>query len=211
MVIEIFFTDAYAIEEFSYRYILRHDYSLSVHECPMDRVDLDSLKVIKENQKGFDFTDGHNDYKFNRAKSTMFKRFPLDKPIYEFGVTYIDDPEDAILKILDLANESSAEDEEETITLPLYSSRNGGYVPERSGLNRWNAKGRPRDFNKICIPYNKSLRDITKDFFPSRDVPFYLELPNGKHMSAKVCQADGKAIMSNPNRDLGEMAPQRCS
>jgi len=98
----------------------------------------------------------------------------------------------------------AAEKEEERLVLPLFSSRNGGYVPEHSGLNQWNAVGRARDYNEVYIPYNKAYRDTSKGFFPSRDTSFNLKLPDGKHMSTKVCQADGKAIMSNPNKDLGE-------
>lgn len=199
-----FATDAYGIDVFTYHYILRHDGSLSVHEYPMDPVDLDSVKVTSETARGFDFEDRHNRYRFNRAKSTMFESFPLDQPKYEFGVTYIDNPEDAILKALDTMDVHPAEKKKETLTLPLFSSRDGGTVPERSGLNQWNAKGRPRDFDEIYIPYNKPLRVASAGFFPSRDVSFNLVLPNGKHMSAKVCQQDGKAIMSNPNRELGE-------
>jgi len=35
-------------------------------------------------------------------------------------------------------------------------------------------------------------------------VSFDVELPNGKNLSMKVCQDDGKALMSNPNKALGE-------
>ena len=77
------------------------------------------------------------------------------------------------------------------------------HVPEKSGLNQWNAGGRARSYDEIYIPYPKEYRDISVGFFPARDTPFDLELPNGETISAKVCQDDGKAIMSNPNRDLG--------
>ena len=199
-----FATDAYAIDSLSYHYVLRHDFSLSVHECPMDHIDFDSLRLVSETVKGFEFEDRMNRYRFNRAKSTLFKSFPLDKPVYEFGVSYIDSPEDALLKILEMVEEHPAEAEEDTLILPLFSSRKGGYVPERSGLNQWNAMGRPRSYDEVYIPYNKEYRNASIGFFPARDTPFDLLLPNGKHMSAKVCQADGKAIMSNPNKDLGE-------
>lgn len=42
------------------------------------------------------------------------------------------------------------------------------------------------------------------DFFPPRDEQFDLLLPDGKCLKAKVCQQDSKAIMSNPNSDLGK-------
>ncbi len=43
-------------------------------------------------------------------------------------------------------------------------------------------------------------------FFPDRDTPFNLILPdNNKNiLSVKVCQDGGKALMSNPNKDLGK-------
>lgn len=206
-----FVSDAYAIESFSYHYILRRDHSLSIHECGMDCVDIDSIKIENKTPRGFDFTDGRNEYRFNRAKSTMFKSFPLDEPLYEFGVTYIERPEDVLLKILDLIEESPVERSEETITLPLFSSRNGGYVPERSGLNQWNALGRPRNFDEIYIPYNKTFRDASVDFFPPRDTPFDLKLPNDEQLSAKICQEEGKAIMSNPNKISADGFSEMCS
>lgn len=51
------------------------------------------------------------------------------------------------------------------------------------------------------IPQN---RERMPGFFPGRDQPFDLELPNGETIIAKVCQDQGKAIMSNPNKDLGK-------
>ncbi len=78
------------------------------------------------------------------------------------------------------------------------------HVPEKSGLNQWNAGGRARDYDEIYIPYQKAYRDESVGFFPARDTPFELKLPNGKTMSAKICQQDGKAIMSNPNKELGQ-------
>jgi len=35
-------------------------------------------------------------------------------------------------------------------------------------------------------------------------MPFTLHLPNGSSMSAKVCQDNSKALMSNPNKELGK-------
>ena len=88
----------------------------------------------------------------------------------------------------------------------------------------------PRDPNELYIPYTAKDRNRKPDFFPPRDVSFNLHLPDGTIISAKVCQEAykkmseekydmltedekriederrmaGKAIMSNPNRVLGE-------
>jgi hypothetical protein len=99
------------------------------------------------------------------------------------------------------------------LCLRLYSIKNDGtkYVPEKSGLNQWNASGRTRNPNELYIPYQVEDRNRELNFFPPRDTTFNLNLPDGTTIVAKVCQeADktnpdlGKAIMSNPNKVLGE-------
>ena len=55
----------------------------------------------------------------------------------------------------------------------------------------------------MYIPYPSEDRNHGA-FFPPRDVTFNLMLPDGQWISAKVCQQDGKAIMSNPNYLLGK-------
>ena len=199
-----FSRDAYAIENFIYHYIIRREGSLSVCESPMDYIDTDSIKVTRDNEKGFDFTDGKNHYRFNRAKSTMYECFDLEHPLLTFEVEFIEDPIEAVLKLYSGEILIDGNDYEETLILPLFSTRGHVHVPEKSGLNQWNAAGRPRDFDEIYIPYNKEYRSINPGFFPPRDTPFDLELPDGKVISAKVCQDGGKAIMSNPNKNLGK-------
>ena len=134
------------------------------------------------------------------------------------------------------------------LCLPLYSRRGADkekFVAEKSGLNQWNGVRTsnrkkkdgtlvhvetPRDPNEFYIPYVTEDRARCVDFFPPRDTSFDLRLPDGKVISAKVCQeafkkmpeekykllseeeraledqrrATGKAIMSNPNKVLGK-------
>lgn len=99
-------------------------------------------------------------------------------------------------------------EEVQEIILPLYSPRNG-YVYERSGLNQWNADGRLRDCSEIYIPVPISIHRNFPGFFPydlltGQKSIFELVLPNGEVLSASICQENGKALMSNPNADLGE-------
>jgi len=203
-----FSKDAYAIDDFIYHYVVRRKNSLAIHECPMDYINLDRIKVTKETEKGFDFTDGKNKFKFSRSKSTVLEAFDLDRPLYAFGVEFINDPTQAIMNVysdeivLDKISSLSSPDYP-TLVLPLFSKRGSVHVPEKSGLNQWNAGGRKRDYDEIYIPYPIEERRRIPDFFPGRDVPFDLELPNGETISAKVCQDEGKAIMSNPNKELG--------
>ncbi|MBM7620195.1 hypothetical protein JOC95_002048 [Bacillus tianshenii] len=91
------------------------------------------------------------------------------------------------------------------VILPLYSDRgNKRHVPEKSGLNQWNASGRPRHHDEVYIPIPKWIHDVFPTFFPPRDENFQLRLPDKSLLSAKVCQDNSKALMSNPNKDLGE-------
>ena len=117
------------------------------------------------------------------------------------------------------------------LCLRLYTISPDGtkYVPTRSGLNQWNANGRKRDVDELYIAYPVEDRKRDESFFPPRDTPFTLILPNNTKMGAKVCQRAykkvseseynslskedkikedkkaqvGKAIMSNPNKALG--------
>jgi hypothetical protein len=75
---------------------------------------------------------------------------------------------------------------------------------KKSGLNQWNAKGRTRDPNEIYIPIPAWIHQKFPNFFPPRDQAFQLTLPDRTTMSAKVCQDNNKALMSNPNSALGK-------
>ena len=91
------------------------------------------------------------------------------------------------------------------IILPLYSTKNKSkIVSKKSGLNLWNAAGRDRKPNEIYLIIPKIIRKQFPDFFPSQKISFTLNLPNGNTIKAKVCQQDGKSLMSNPNIDIGK-------
>lgn len=75
---------------------------------------------------------------------------------------------------------------------------------EKSGLNQWNAEGRQRDSNEVYIPIPAEIHHFFPAFFPDRDTPFTLRLPDGRQMQAKICQDNGKALMSYSNKELGQ-------
>lgn len=94
-----------------------------------------------------------------------------------------------------------------SIYLPLYapSSRFPNlFVAPRSGLNQAYADGRDRDFREVYIPIPAWIHHKFPGFLPRRSVPFGLHLPNGKVLNVSVCQEGEKALMSNPNSDLGQ-------
>ena len=93
----------------------------------------------------------------------------------------------------------------QSVIIPLYSMKNGEKtIFSKSGLNQWNAGGRARDYDEVYIPFNSTLREMYEGFFPPRDTPFEVILPNGETMSMKLCQENCKALMSNPNKALGK-------
>lgn len=92
---------------------------------------------------------------------------------------------------------------EEIIYLPLYSRQGGIHVQTRSGLNQWNANGRARDCYEVYIPVPMEVHRRYPGFFPDRENTFTLVLPEGNELSTKICQDNSKALMSNPNSDLG--------
>ena len=124
----------------------------------------------------------------------------------EVSVRILEDPFDQIEKLITEAGMSfSPIKVQPHVFLPLYSTRGGKKnVPEKSGLNQWNASGRPRDPNEIYIPIPAWIHRKFESFFPPRDQVFELTLPSRATMRAKVCQDNSKALMSNPNSALGQ-------
>ena len=55
----------------------------------------------------------------------------------------------------------------------------------KSGLNQWNAGGRARDYDEVYIPFNSTLREMYEGFFPPRDTPFEVILPDATGLPLK--------------------------
>jgi hypothetical protein len=185
-----------------------------IHEEPYSLIDVDNLKLESRldapgNPK---FSDGINNYTFSLSKNTLFKTFDLQR--YQnskvIEVSLIDDIFERLLHgafgLADFVAPTNFNEPEDAasaavlphVILPLYSTRTK-QVAARSGINQWNAEGREREFGEAYIPHPKEVRRRYPNFFPPKDETFTLRLPDGSQMSAKVCQQDGKSIMSNPN------------
>jgi len=196
----------YGLETMIYHCIIRDPNLIRIYECSMDLIDIKKIKNIQTNNNIISFEDSKNIYSFNLSKNTLYKRFFTEDSICSIKVEMIDKPFELLAKLI---TESSELDKKvtgnklESIILPLFSDRGTRHVPERSGLNQWNAHGRLRNINEIYIPIPAWIQRRYPDFFPGRDISFNLELPNENIMSAKICQQGEKALMSNPNRDLG--------
>lgn len=199
-----FTMNTYGIDRMIFHCIIRNNEGFHFFEEPMDFIDIDNIKIQSINKNTIDFTDKVHNYKFNITKSTLYKQFITDEYFASINVVIASDPL-SLIKKPDNIQSIITISENETLILPLYSYSHGAKViPERSGLNQWNARGRKRHPNEVYIPFPAKLREEYPDFFPSREQCFDVKLPSGKVISMKVCQDDGKAIMSNPNKELGE-------
>lgn len=217
----------YSIDDGCYHIIGRCNNGLKIFNTEYQLIDLDKISSVSDTGKTLSFTDGNGEYTYNYSKSTLFKLFEVKGPEINIPISIIDDPYDLFGKILTAENMIANADKinfvhelikaktktqrqlllgYDYVILPLFSTRNreNPTVPEKSGINQWNASGRQRDPNEIYIPIPAKINSVFKDFFPDRDVCFSLKLPNGSSISAKPCQENRKALMSNPNKDLGK-------
>lgn len=192
----------YECNELVYHIATRRPGKILLYEESMAYIDLENIRVVNDTGASVDFFDGQHSYRFNRSKSTLFKQFITEEPIATLPVEFSRDF-DWIIEELIVFDPPIPHhiDTSQTIYLPLYSRE--GIVPERSGLNQWNAKGRLRNKDELYISIPSWIHDVYPDFFPDRDTKFCLVLPSGQELSAKVCQDNSKALMSNPNKALG--------
>ena len=199
------------VDKFTYHCIARLPEKLFVFEQEMPFIDIDHIKINHINGGTISFSDGVNKYRFNSSKSTLFKEFYSESSLFEKPVNIVTDPFELLgsLSLMEqptiLGAIGAPVTEVESIILPLYSYKSHKpFVYERSGLNQWNADGRERDYNEVYVPIPKSIRERYADFLPDRNTPFDLHFPNGKVLSAKVSQENGKALMSQHNADFGQ-------
>ena len=201
----------HGLREMVYHVIKRVPGAMQIFEESFDMIDVDNITLLPDrgNINNTYFTDGRHTYHFSSSKNTLYMIFNDMELLDTFEVNIMDDPYSFLMGLnerIEGVEPVASIEEANRICLRLYSTKSDGtkFVAEKSGLNQWNADGRPRHPNEIYIPYPAEDRVRTAGFFPDRNTPFDLLLPDGSMISAKVCQQDGKAIMSNPNKDLGE-------
>lgn len=192
----------YDVEKAIYHIVSRRENELMIFEENYDFIDLDSISNIKRTEKGVMFSDGTHDYSYNFSKSTLFKKFILPTNYYSIPIHIIPDPYHILLQI---KNDFHIEERNyyEQVILPLYSPRQNN-IPERSGLNQWNAQGRKRSLDEVYILIPSWIHQKYPHFFPKRDAIFKLITPDNQALTAKVCQDGGKALMTNPNSALAD-------
>ena len=216
------------IDTLIYHIVKRIPGSMQIFEYAFDEIDIEHLQVIKNrgNNNNTYFTDGKHTYHFSKSKNTLYMLFEGMTPLDSFEVQIMDDPYSFLMRLMD--NNTDAESVAtvkemiqytESVSLPriclrlyTFTKKHGKTVAEQSGLNQWNGyrknsktgAKKKRNINELYIPYPAPDRRRNEGFFPERGKKFQLTLPNGVTIPAKVCQDDGKAIMSNPNNLLGK-------
>ena len=169
----------YKIEKSYYHCIARKKSSLVIFDTNYDLINIDKINIISDNDASIKFKDNINEYSYNYAKSTLFKKFIIPQNHKTIDIQIIDNPLDLILKIFNEYNNFKITETKDFIILSLYScikskikNENKKYVPEKSGLNQWNAGGRVRKYGEVYIPVPAEIRKLKSGFFPERDKIF---------------------------------------
>lgn len=198
----------FGLDELIYHCITRKAGEIIVYETPAPLIDLAKIKNIKVKGGSIHFSDSSAEYSFNISKSTLYKRFITQNILFRIPVRILTDPFAEIEKLISDGLIFAPIKVMPHVFLPLYSikSTDGDIkkVAEKSGLNQWNANGRRRDPNEIYIPVPVWIHRKFPNFFPARDKKFELGLPDRRSLNASLCQQGSKALMSNPNSDLGK-------
>jgi len=197
-----FTKNAYGLTDMIYHCIRREKNKMFISETPMETIQIENIKILADTPKSIKFTDSINNYIFNASKSVLLKDFPKKSILAEINIKILEDPFSMLEKNITILGATDVH-QNESIKLPLYTKeKNVFIVPEKSGLNQWNAGGRKRNPDEIYIKIPLWIHKYFPSFFPK--TKFNLHLPDRTVISAKICQANGKALMSDPNKILGE-------
>ncbi len=192
----------HSIDKSIYHCVIRDKNQFSIFEESMNFINIENIKGIRENKGSITFNDGVEEYSFLLSKNTLTKRFNTSNLLQHFEIEILENPLDFLVDCMQNMSSLACFQPKETIFLPLYGRNHT--VFNNSGLNQWNANGRTRNINEVYIPVPIDVHKDYPNFFPNRQTPFNLKLPNGKTIQTKICQDNGKALMSYSNRELGQ-------
>jgi len=202
----------YNLDYCLYHYLVRDVGKIYICECPLVPVQTSKIKLLNQTSPHIvKFHDGLFKYQFHTTKNTLYKMFNINP----YETIDIQATIDTVLLVEALKELSGITNEEEStalnsdfVVLPLYSTRNSKLdppvVPLKSGLNQGFAGGRPRNRDEVYIPIPRRIHEMKPGFFPPRDQKFKLLTSDHKEFSAKVCQENSKALMTDPNEALGK-------
>lgn len=204
----------YGITDSLYHIVARRERELLLFETDYEPISVENIKNVKDNGASLSFDDSRHQYTFNFSKSTLFRKFDLPHHAFRLPVEIIEDPYALLLELFEDKVLEPAKDKLrrgiDYVILPLYGRHHKKkFVYERSGLNQWNADGRPRDPGEVYIPIPAIIHQQFPHFFPPRDQKFNLKVPTKEILRAKVCQANSKALMTDPNKALSDWLLRR--
>lgn len=191
-----------SLEKMLYHYVYRKkDQKIQIFEEEMIPIDIDKVKLMDSKFPHIiKFSDGIKEYSFNKTKSVLSLKFSRKHPLDSF---YFKINKDDLNYYI---NEAFPDNEEilgeSSVNLKLFGERKKN-VASKSGLNQWRAAGRKRHHDEVYIPIPIKIHRENPGFFPARDEPFRMTTDEGNEFLAKVCQENNKALMSNPNKNLG--------
>jgi len=198
----------YGIDKAIYHIIARRKNQILFFETDYEKIHIDNICDVKKNKEtSLSFNDEKNEYIFNFSKSVLQRKFYIPNDFYSIDINIVKNPFELLLnlqkQLLDVWQTKPKIAGKDFVILPLYSTKSGiKKVPEKSGLNQWNASGRERKYGEVYIPVPIEIHRLCPDFFPPRDMSFMLKTPNNEMIQAKLCQDNAKALMSNPNTHL---------
>lgn len=217
----------HGLKKLLYHIIKRIPGMMCIYEAAFESINIDNIVVEKGRgtANSIYFNDGKHTYHFSKSKNTLYMIFDKMELLDELNIVIYDDPYELLehmdrIYMSDFLKKKEIDSKSNQLCLRLYSvKKDKKFVPGHSGLNQWNGVRRQyktvngqrvlagetiRNENELYIPYPKEDRIRTEGFFPPRNISFELLLPDGQIIKAKVCQDDGKAIMSDPNQALGK-------
>ena len=199
----------YDIKSALYHIVARKEKELLLYETDYSTIDISNIHAVKDNKASLQFEDGNNFYSFNYSKSTLFRKFIIPESSFRLPIEIIEDPYTLLLNLFENKDLLPAKDKliagVNFVVLPLYGIKEKQkHVFEKSGLNQWNAGGRKRNYGEIYIPIPINIHKDYPNFFPSRDLHFSLMIPSGEIYTAKVCQENSKALMTDPNKAMSD-------
>ncbi len=199
----------YNIKSSLYHIVARKEKELLLFETDYDTIDITNIHSVKDNKASLQFEDGNNFYSFNYSKSTLFRKFIIPGNAFRLPIEIIEDPYTLLLELFENKDFKPATDKlikgQNFVILPLYGIQNNEkFVFEKSALNQWNAGGRKRNFGEIYIPIPIEIHKKYPTFFPAKDNHFNLTIPTGEIFTAKVCQDNSKALMTDPNKAISD-------
>ncbi|MEG1313775.1 MAG: hypothetical protein RSD40_05625, partial [Bacilli bacterium] len=216
-----------------YHFITRDNGVMNIIEGEYRLIDFDTIELIKSNDKSYEFKDRYHYYRFNKSKSTLFKKFNASETeiIEKIQIEQLDDPfklleklhVDGItlqesLAILKPKNHIT-KNIKESIYLPLYQDgRDGMVVTPSSGVNIRHAKSKtkgsikPRPEYEIEVRISAWIHHVFPNFFGidafnKNEIAhsnFNLILPDGRVLAGRIKQDHGKSLQTNPQGALGE-------